>query len=54
MPVVPISKRVPVPQPQVDPNFLEIAAATMHKEGKINLTGNQNDAPSIPIRPKTS
>ena len=57
MPVVPITKSKPTPRapPPPDPTFLEIAAATMHKEGKLNLTPDlPNGAPSIPINTKSS
>jgi hypothetical protein len=40
MPVVPMPKRKVDPKaepPKVDPTFLDLAAAKMHTEGKINL-----------------
>lgn len=43
MPVVPLTKPAPLAPPPVDPTFLEIAAAAMHKEGKINLTVGKPD-----------
>lgn len=46
MPVVPITKNQPTQAPPpVDPTFLDIAAAAMHKEGKINL--NPSPSPQV-------
>ena len=52
MPVVPISKKTAPTPPQIDPTFLEMAAASMHKEGKLDLNpgqANANQSPNTPL-----
>jgi hypothetical protein len=47
--IVPMTKRSPPAPPQPDPTFLAMAAASMHKEGKLSLNPETpNDQPAIP------
>ena len=47
MPTVPTRRRPAPPPPKIDPTFLDMALAAMHKEGK--LPPSSPDQPQIPV-----